>query len=58
MNQRILDDAAKAMAKRLLGLRPEEQTFKEFYKICKVGIEVFLLECERQRHGMRPLDKE
>ena len=62
-NQRILHDAAMAMAKRLLDkvhtlLRPEEHkdAFDEFYSVCKAGIEVYLMETERQRRRMRPLE--
>ena len=62
-NQRILHEAAMAMAKRLVErisalLRPEEHkdAFEEFYIVCKAGIEAYLVECERQRWRMRPLD--
>jgi hypothetical protein len=61
MNQRLLHDAAVAMAQALLDivkpcLREEERldAFSEFYIVCKAGVEAYEIQKSRMLTRLNP----
>jgi hypothetical protein len=63
MNQRLVHDAAEAMAHALLDvvkpcIREEEwrDAVSEFYAVCKAGLEAYELRVDRMQKRLRPLD--
>ena len=61
MPNRLIHDAAFAMAKALLDitspcLHAEEQreAFREFYDVCRAGLEAYEVQTCRMQHRLRP----
>jgi len=59
MNQRLINDVALMMAEHLMKMImvPEDmrkEVFKDFYDVCRFGLDAYELQIDRMQQRLRP----